>query len=198
MPAFPYTFAIAFVKLISVLVITLVLSGWCSCGVSFGFRGTADLSDIVPAAQPLSGGVFSPVSGETESKETLQITQNDDGTYSVTYETKTKEKDTAALKFFGPVAGLYVAQTVEGESYEKDYYIVKIAPDSTISISVDNITELMGELLFERMGLPVENASSVTQLTDNAALNWVMLQELMVRYRHRMQFEVVLVTRMGD
>ena len=170
------------------LLTTLLLVG---CGGMF--RGGADLNNVTPMVQPIKPGWY--VQQNTENTR-IKFERSDDGSYSLLNPIDSQE---FVARIFGPVSGLYVAQITPDPAQQGVYGYVIIKIDAKGISLADDASAFMGELLFSRLGVSTPSSSTqtssnltqVTELTGNAWLNWALLQELIVKYREQLIFELL-------
>lgn len=169
------------------LMVTLLLVG---CGGLY--RGSADLSVATSMVQPIPAGWYvAPDNASTRTK----FERVDDGTYRLLNPISSEE---LIARVFGPVSGLYVAQIIPDPTQRFEYGYAIIRVDNAGIHVANDASDLMGELLFDRLGVsaPAQgsgiylNPSRVTDLTDNAYLNWALLQELIIKHREKLVFEL--------
>ena len=165
------------------LLLTLLLVG---CGGLY--QAPADLSQAVPLVQPIEAGSYVTQGSDAT---TIDIQVAEDGSYRLTDPTKSEELQ---ARIFGPVGGLYVAQILpEGDKQGLfGYAIIKVDVEG-IHLA-DDTSDLMGALLFTRLGVPApRDGAQVNGLTDNAWLNWALLQELIVKHKDQLVFQPLYV-----
>lgn len=150
------------------------------------YLGAADLGETTAVVRPITPGAY-----KTKSGEPAQITLDADGTYRVTG----MADEEMPVRIYGPVGGLYVAQ-IDGIKEDSQglygYAILRVSKDG-VDLAEDNATA-MGEMLFRRLGIPLPaEGSAVGMLTDNARLNWALLQEFIVTHRDQLVFETIYI-----
>lgn len=170
------------------LLATLLLVG---CGGML--RGGADLNGATPMVQPIKPGWY--VQQNAESTR-IKFERSDDGSYRLLNPIDSQE---LVARIFGPVSGLYVAQITPDPAQQGVYGYAIIKIDTKGIHLADDASDFMGELLFSRLGVSTPSSttqasSSLTQvneLTGNAWLNWALLQELIVKYRDQLVFQLL-------
>lgn len=155
-------------------------------GCEGAFFAEVDLAKATLPVQPLRDGVYQL---EGASAQRIEYRKQESGSYlAISPDTKQQ----VPLHFFGPIAGLYVVQIKEPEQ-DFLYAVVRIGQDSRVFVADNTIRGLMGELLFERLAIPIpQEGATIGFLTDNAALNWALLQDLIVSYREKLEFELYM------
>jgi hypothetical protein len=160
-------------KLVVLLAALLVLSG-CYLRSSVSLQGAAT------PVQPVQLGFYKSADGD----ETTQLLAHGDG-----YLWQEIGGDGTAIEMtvFGPVVGSYIVQLRDKDHY--GFMLLQVRNSRELYIAdYDSLSEAMGRLLFEKLNITITTDVRVRELTDNAALNWALFQELIVSKRDDITF----------
>jgi hypothetical protein len=183
--------ATAFMRM---LILALVSLGLAACGPAM-FEGRTSLAEITQPTTPMRGGTFKLERGSRkDDAELFTFTLRDGGVYELT---TTMDGWPPAMKarFLGPIGGLHLLELecVKCEQYTFLTLIVRIDHSGRIDLAGFNTFELMEELLLEALQLPAKpGGEGVKVLTDSAYINWSLFQELIIRFRDQIEFEMYL------
>jgi len=156
-------------------VVVLVLAG---CGGLYS--GMADLSQATAPTQPIKAGAYLGASDEEN-----RIELDDEGGYRVI----NSSSEELRAKIFGPVAGVYVAQLAAEKEQAGLFAYAIIRVDAEGVQLAEDAADVLGTMLFSRLGIaPPPDGAAVSGLTDNAFLNWALLQEFIVKHRDALDF----------
>ena len=169
--------AMGFVRLLAAGLL-LLLAG---CGGSFTTIG--DFTTVAPRVAPIAPGRY--VVATSPDDAGLLFALRESGDYAVTLGNDQPPLDVAV---FGPLEGFYIAQLRQsepaiGSAATYGNFVFSIGADASLSI-VDDLAlrTALGDILFGGLGITTDQPPAVGALTDNAALNWAILQRALAAH----------------
>lgn len=160
---------------------------------------SADLATATPRVQPMRAGEYFFGSGNNAVQVSFSIAE--DGRYTlVPHEPQDGVEAFPAVSFFGPVNGLYLVQLQEVDQQTKQpvansfqVVVVRIDDATSLLVGETTISGWVAEALFDGLDLPMPANATVGTLTDNAHLNWAVLQRVLVLHGGEMEFMPYMV-----
>ena len=159
------------------LAIGLALIGLAGCSGSF--TTSADLAEATPRTTPIEPGLYLMAAG---SPEGLAFERVDNDRYMVTQQPAQSDRAPIQLSVFGPLEGFYIAQIgpeaqPAGTPARFGNFIFSVKDNGALAVVNDlAVRSALGEALSGALDLPSDATRSASILTDNAALNWAMIE----------------------
>ncbi len=165
-----------------ILAAGLMLLALAGCSVG-SFTTVGDFTTVAARVAPIAPGRY--VVSTSPDDPGLVFELRDGGVYAVTLR---PEDAPLELSVYGPLEGFYIAQLRQsepeiGSSATYGNFVFSVAADQSLSIVDDlAIRHALGEVLFGGLGVSASETPSLGALTDNAALNWAILQRAIAGY----------------
>jgi hypothetical protein len=157
------------------------------------FQSNASLEAATPPVRPLKEGSYLFGDGKSGA---VTVALDENGLYEMSGLSDEGVPETLPFAVFGPVNGLYVVQlpkiddatkkVVSGGPYSG--FVARIEGGARLFVGSTDIDGWLGEALFAGLDLPLPEDHDVGMLTDNAGLNWAIVQRVLVQHGAEIEF----------
>ena len=181
-------------RILAAGLLLLVLAG---CGAG-SFTTVGDFSTVAPRVTPIAPGRYVVATSPDDPGLVFELRES--GDYAVTLR---PEDPPLELSVFGPLEGFYIAQLRQSEPQigtgaTYGNFVFSVATDGSLSIVDDlAIRTALGDVLFGELGVTASEPPAIGALTDNAVLNWTILQHAIAGHAATFPYQGKLVPAAG-